>query len=269
MAYQSPRSAPAGRTPQQIQQQQAVDAEYDRLQRKNAVVAASPQRPVPPATTPARQAPALPDAGDNYRQRYLDAIAASGIAGRLVKFGKSGTFIFADDETEIGQDRDWIALCDEVAIGWIKFSDQPDTPPEKIQGLLYDGFVLPQRSTLGDFDESFWPAGLSGAPEDPWKHQISLVLQDRENFELATFSAMSITGRRAIGILLKHYDRLQKTDPDNYPVVRLKSGGFNHRDPRVGWVSVPVLAVVGRAPKASAAIPDSSPAADMDDSIPF
>ena len=54
-----------------------------------------------------------------------------------------------------------------------------------------------------------------------------------------------------------------------YPVVRLKVGGFNHRDERVGWVEVPVFAVVGRQPKDSAAKPDTSPAGDMSDQIPF
>ena len=79
----------------------------------------------------------------------------------------------------------------------------------------------------------------------------------------------SVTGRRAVGNLLRHYDRLQKTHPDMYPVVRLKVGGFNHRDPRVGWVPVPVFAVVGRHPKDDAAKPDSSPTADFDDTIPY
>jgi len=51
-------------------------------------------------------------------------------------------------------------------------------------------------------------------------------------------------------------------------VVRLKIGGFQHRDDRVGWVKTPVLAVVGRAPKDSAAKPDTSIAADMNDEIP-
>ena len=78
-----------------------------------------------------------------------------------------------------------------------------------------------------------------------------------------------MTGRRAIGNLLRHYDRLQRTHPDMYPCVRLKTGGFNHRDDRVGWVNVPVLAVVGRAPKDSTAKPNTSPAADLDDTISF
>ena len=62
---------------------------------------------------------------------------------------------------------------------------------------------------------------------------------------------------------------MRKKDDDHYPVVRLKVSGYNHRDDRVGWVNVPVLAVVGRAPKDSTAKPNTSPAADLDDSISF
>ena len=78
-----------------------------------------------------------------------------------------------------------------------------------------------------------------------------------------------MTGRRAVGNLLRHYDRMQRTHPDELPVVRLKVGGFQHRDERIGWVSTPVFAVVGRAPRDSAAKPDTSTRADMDDEIPF
>ena len=84
-----------------------------------------------------------------------------------------------------------------------------------------------------------------------------------------TFATTSLTGRRAVGNLLKHYDRMQKTNAGEVPVVRLKAGGFNHRDDRIGWVPVPVFAVVGRAPRDSAAKPDTSAAADMNDELPF
>jgi hypothetical protein len=72
-----------------------------------------------------------------------------------------------------------------------------------------------------------------------------------------------------VGNLLKHYDRMRRKDDDHYPVVRLKPGGYNSRDPRVGWVHTPTFVIVGKAPKMSAAIPDTSPAADMNDAIPF
>jgi Domain of unknown function (DUF4262) len=54
---------------------------------------------------------------------------------------------------------------------------------------------------------------------------------------------------------------MQKTNPGEVPVVRLRSGGFNHRDDRIGWVATPVFAVVGRAPRDSAKS-DTTAAAD-------
>jgi hypothetical protein len=137
-----------------------------------------------------------------------------------------------------------------------------------VQGLLYDGFVKPARATLGDLDESKWLEGLSGKPEDPWKHQMCLVLQHTATLELFTFVTTSDTGRRSVGNLLRHYDRMRRAGSDEVPVVRLRVGGFNHRDPRVGWVPTPMFAVVGRTPRDSAAKPDTSIGADLNDAIP-
>ena len=135
-------------------------------------------------------------------------------------------------------------------------------------GLLYDGFVMPPRESLGDLDESQWPIGLDNLPADPWQHQLYLVLQRTTTMEMFTFVTSSKTGRRAVGNLLRHYDRVRKAHPDDCPVVRLKVGGFPHDDDRVGWVKVPVFVVVGRRPRDSSAIPDTSPGSDLNDSIP-
>jgi hypothetical protein len=62
---------------------------------------------------------------------------------------------------------------------------------------------------------------------------------------------------------------MERSKSNAYPVIKLKVGGFQHRDDRVGWVATPVLAVVGRAEKDSAAKPDASLAGDMNDSVPF
>jgi hypothetical protein len=201
-------------------------------------------------------------------ERYIDEIAPSAIAGQLVKFSKEGKFVVSETEQEISPDEDFVALCDETLMGWIKFSDD-DAPPTRYQGLLYQGFVMPERKSLGDLDQSEWPQGLSGQPEDPWRHQVCLVLQEPRTQALYTFVTSSLTGRRACGNLLRHFDRLRRSDPDSYPIVRLKPSGFNHRDERVGWVHTPSFVVVGRTAKNSAAVPDTSPAADMSDQIPF
>jgi hypothetical protein len=211
---------------------------------------------------------ALPDTR-TPQQAYLDEIAPpSSLVGRPIKFdGKAGKWLFSDTDEEIDPDTDFIALCDEILIGWIKFNGKGEQP-ERIQGLLYDGFIMPPRGTLPDRDPSKWELGLSGEPDDPWQHQMCLVLQSPGTHELGTFATTSRTGRRAIGNLLRHYDRLRRKDDDHYPVVRLKVSGYNHKDERVGWVHTPVFAVVGKVPKASAAIPDTSLSGDMNDEIP-
>lgn len=245
-------------TPEEIIAQQKADAARQKIQTGRQVATKPPV--APPAAV-------IPDNRTDV-EKYIDEVAPSFIAGKLIKFSKEGRFVVAETGDELSADDDFVALCDETLCGWIKFG--PDgAPPERQQGLLYDGFVMPPRATLGDLDETEWPAGLSGAPTDPWQHQICLVLQSPVTQELFTFATSSQTGRRAVGNLLRHYDRMRRTDTDSYPVVRLKPSGFNHRDERVGWVHVPGFAVVGRTPKNSATVPQTSPAADLNDEIPF
>jgi hypothetical protein len=249
-----------GLIPGQVQLEQRREAERRTAEKQVAQAKAIAKVAEPPPT-------ALAADVRTPQQKYVDEIAPGVIAGRLVKFSKEGVFMMPDTEEAISQDKDFIALCDETLIGWIKFND--DAPPDRVQGLLYDGFVMVPRGMLGDLDQARWPIGLSGQPTDPWQHQVCLVLQEPGTHELFTFATTSTTGRRAIGNLLRHYDGLQRSHPDHHPVVRLKAGGFNHRDERIGWVHVPVFACVGRAPKTSAAIPDTSIQADLNDEIPI
>jgi len=186
----------------------------------------------------------------------------------MIKFTKNGVFATTDDDVVIADDVDFVALIDQTLIGYIRFRAEGE-PPDRVMGLLYDGFVLPPRHSLGDNDRAQWEI-FNGQPQDPWQHTVYLVLERRDDtHELFTFVTSSITGRRAVGNLIRHYNRMQKTDASAYPVVRLKVGGFQHRDERIGWIKVPVIAVVGRAPKESAAKPDSSLTADLNDQIPY
>jgi hypothetical protein len=264
-----PNPTPNRRPPtsSEVVAQQKIDAARLKQQADAARVA---QQPRAVATRPAAPPAVVPPDTRTVQEKYLDEIAPSSFPGQLIKFdGKVGGFVVTSDGESFDTDRDLVALCDETLIGFIKFSGEENTPPERVQGLLYSDFVLPPRESLGDDDESQWPIGLSGAPTDPWLHQLALVFEDRKTGDLFTFTTTNATGRRSVGNLLKHYERLKRNHADDYPLVRLKSGGFNSKKPGVGFVHVPTFAVIGRAPKASAAVPDGSVAADLDDRIPF
>src|SRR5262249_54584705 len=161
----------------------------------------------------------------------------------------------------------FIAICAETLISYVRFHD--GEPPERIGGLLYQGFTLPPRETLGDTDPARWPIGLSGQPEDPWRHEIMLVLKRPATLELATFATASRTGRRAVGNLLRHFDRMQRTEPGASPVVRLRPGGFTHKDGRIGWVATPAFAIIGTTAAHTAAISDTSVKGQLNDEIPW
>ena len=135
--------------------------------------------------------------------------------------------------------------ADQTLIGYMQFNGEGE-PPDRRMGLLYDGYIMPPRATLGDTDVSQWEIGLDGKPADPWQHFIYLVLQRGDTGELFTYTTSSVTGRRAIGNLLRHYDRHAADASRHYPVVRLKISGSTISDERVGWVTRPVFAVVGQ-----------------------
>ena len=135
--------------------------------------------------------------------------------------------------------------------------------------MVYDGFIMPARETLGDRDET--PVGdraQTAQPEDPWQHPITSSLQHTDTAELFTFVTTSKTGRRAVGTLLRHYDRLRVTHPGELPVVQLRTGGFSTTTrASAGWPS-PAFVVVGRQPADGVAKPDDTPmGALLDDEI--
>jgi hypothetical protein len=228
-----------------------------------------------PAVAKSATAIAVQEYRENYAARYrddaaryLDEVAPAGIAGRRIKFTKDGVYATTDDGKAVPDGVEFVVLADETQVGWIRFNGAREAP-DCHMGLLFDGFVMPLRESLGDLDESAWEEGLNGQPQDPWQHQQNLVLQRTDTQELFTFSTSSKTGRKAVGNLLRHYTRMRKTHPDMLPVIKLGKGGFEHSDKRVGFVTTPVLVVVGRAPRDSAAKPDTSTAAFIEDQDPL
>ena len=252
-------------------------------QRKQAERGLAQKQAQPVAVVKPAALPAVPD-HRTARERYLDDVAPSGVVGRLIKFSKEGKFAFHDDGEAIPESEDFVVLADQTLVSWVKFNGEGE-PPTRRGGLLYQGFVLPPRDELGDPEPIDWPIGLSGRAEDPWKHEQMIVLRQPKTLELFTFCTASKTGRRAVGTLLKHHDRVQRTNPGAFPVVRLKASGY--QDSRYGWVHTPLFVVVGMTSGPSdpsgpadssgqpgrsgysAALPDTSLKGQLNDEIGF
>lgn len=280
----------ATRTPNEIVAQQKRDAERDRADKAAAklrkfadakpasddrAVALDAAKPASTAVATAQSTVVAPPDNRGTIEQYLDLVAPSSIVGRMIKFDKNGQFVTSDDGQPIPEDDEFIALVDQILVGRIKFVE--DGPPVRVSpitgrptmGLLYGGFIPPTDDELDERDEAKWEVGLDGKPSDPWRHQHYLVLQHTDSGALYTFVTSSQTGRRAVGNLVRHFERMKTAKPGEFPVVKLRPGGFMHKDERVGFVPTPTFVVVGRAPQDSAVRPDTSLAGDMNDQLPF
>jgi hypothetical protein len=225
--------------------------------------------PAPANTLPARSssnAVSVPVDMDAV-ERHLDKVSPQGIAGHLLKLTQNGEFRTKDTDEKIEKNVEFGCLADETFVGWQKFNG-PGEPPDRIMGLLYGGFVLPPKSDLPDRDEAFWLPGLSGAPEDPWKYTMYVVLRKVETNEIYTFSTDSRSGCQAVTALLRHYNQMEKRGENAFPVVRLEAI-LRDRVKAAGTYRVPLFVAVGKTPKGSFETPDTSIEADTEDEIPF
>jgi hypothetical protein len=245
-------------TAEQKLKQQNDDAEREQKLKQ--------QRAEQGVIVPASKSMALTNGGASPISAYLAAHGV-GMTGTFFKFGKDG-FVTTSDETAIPEGTQFTVIYDQVVGGWIKFMGKGN-PPIRKQGQLFEGFVPVPRSELGDNDREEWELGLSGQPQDPWQIQLLLPLQNVETGELFVFQTTSVTGRRAVDNLIQQCAQMQRKDPDHYPVVKLRIGGFEHRDERVGWVKTPAFERVGKAPKADTTVAATTVAEDMNDAIPY
>jgi hypothetical protein len=218
------------------------------------------------------QATAVAPVTDDPVQDYLDTYTVPTIPGTQIRFnGKDAKYVLLNGDPVPLEDTDtFVFLSDQIWGGWIKSARDGETLPTRIQGLLTDGFRLPPRNTLGDTDESQWEIGLSAKAEDPWKHQIIILLQKIGADELYSFIATNPTSRGAVTDLINHTQRRKRSGKDDYPIVRLGTSSFERRTPPKVKVVKPHFTIIGHQKKDEVIDPaNASTAADFDDNIPY
>jgi len=186
----------------------------------------------------------------NYFQDYGDQVSQKSIVGKLLKFSK-GDYLVGENNDEVEEGTQYVANMDELMVGWIKWADSK--PEEQIMGRVSEGYQPPKRGSLGDEDKSRWETDEQGRERDPWQFSNYLILKtpgENDVDNLFTFTTSSRGGLNAIGELCKTYGKAMRQRPDEFPIIALKVGSYQHSNKAYGRIKFPIFEVVGWAAKA-------------------
>jgi hypothetical protein len=184
-------------------------------------------------------------AGSNVFAVYGESAGPGHIVGELLKFSK-GDWLAGQFNRELSDGTKLVAVMDSLAVGLQRWENQ--RPVAYRMGLLVEGFVPPQRDELGDTDEALWECDDAGKPRDPWQFTNYLRLVNTENPDQTfTFTTSSKGGLGAIAKLCREYGRACEKEgrKDQYPLVKLSTGSYAHRDRSLGRIKFPEFLVLG------------------------
>lgn len=191
------------------------------------------------------------------------------IKGTMLKF-KDG-FYFADKTLMLPEDQTALHLAAvDVVTCWVHWQDK--LPAET--RITQPGQPHPQRDELGDTDQSKWPLGLDGRPDDPWKDTRYLYLVDVATAAEYTFTCDTIGGRRAVSDLKAAIQKVRLAHPGAIAVVKLSSKAMpTSYGPKPRPAFEPVDWKDGSRGESAMAepnpLPPPSSADEMSDEIPF
>jgi len=185
---------------------------------------------------------------DDPYSSFGDDIQQSRIVGHLLKFTKFGEFVAGQDNVKIPLGTKMIAHMGQLLTGWQRWYD--NKPVEQVMGLTSEAFKVPKREELGHLEKSEWEIDDNGKERDPWQRTIMLILKDVDSDEVYTFSTSSNGGLRSlIEMTQKKYAPHRRMQPDEYPILELGYGSYDHPNKQFGEIRYPTFKIVGWSPK--------------------
>jgi hypothetical protein len=206
---------------------------------------------------------------------YANAFAPQYIIGKKLRYSK-GDWFAGDDNTEVPLGTAFTVNIDEFMAGWIKWLASKGV--EHLMVRVCDGVAPKLRPQLGDLDVSKWELQKDGTPKDPWQFTNYLPMLD-EKGELYTFTTNSRGGIGAVAKLVKMYAQHRKRHPDVFPLIKIGTDSYPHKDRTLGRIKFPVFQPAGYVPKtdflaalaeggyATAEYPEAEAVADFDDEM--
>jgi hypothetical protein len=215
------------------------------------------------ALMPANQA--MPAARLDAYEKY--GRSAGNLFGDLLKFsGKVGTWTGGAQSVEVPIGTQLVAIIPAMLTGFVRWQDG-ELVDQVLQPLTeaYDPKAL--RASLGDTDQSQWPKGDDGRPEDVWREAALLPLKNLTTGAEYTYSTSSLGGCRCVKQLVATYAWQLRAAPEtttgHLPVVELGVRSYKHTDRKRGTIFNPVLTGVDWVPASAVTDKNAGPAGEQ------
>jgi hypothetical protein len=175
---------------------------------------------------------------------YANAVAPQYIIGEMLRFSKGDWIAGKDNTIPVGTT--FTVAPTELLAGWIQWLNSKPVSHEMVR--VEDGIPPKKREELGDTDASQWPVDKDGKPKDVWQFTNYLPMMD-EDGKVYTFTTSSRGGITAVAQLLRLFANHRKRHPDVFPVIKINTDSYQHKDRDLGRIKYPVFEPAGYLPK--------------------
>jgi hypothetical protein len=179
----------------------------------------------------------------NFFEKYGQAAAGRSWVGDLGRFSKFGNYVLGAENIEIPLGTKAAAYMQTFCVGFVHWENLRRI--EQVMGPIAEGYVPPPRSELGLTDQSAWEQYDDGRPKDPWQFTNTIVFKEMEGDRFFTFTTSSKGGLNALGQLSTAYGHHMRAHPDEYPIVALERGSYQHPNRSYGEIRFPIFRIDG------------------------
>jgi hypothetical protein len=175
-------------------------------------------------------------------ETYADMIWPRVIVGELLRFTK-GDWIAGESNEIIPVDTAVLPVLDSLLAGYVRWED--GRPTEQVMVRVGSGRKPPKRNELGDTNQDAWEKDDSGERRDPWQFTNYLPLIRLDSASLFTFATGSAGGKTAVADLARSFASRQKFRSTDFPIVKLSTDSYAHRNRSYGRIKVPLFRLDG------------------------
>jgi len=177
---------------------------------------------------------------DSFAAFQAAADSLQGEGKPILKFHKSGRWMFGQDDEIFDDGTEIAANIGEAEWGWTYW--RGGKPEDRRMIRIATGQRPAMRADLGHTDEDLWEKDDEGKPIDPWAKTFEIPARELEDEQREMIIAGGSRGfEGAFKKLLGQFGAQMRLNTGKVPVLRLDSGNYKHE--KWGLTYFPIMTI--------------------------